>query len=126
MAETGPSLSSDVSAVAAVEGLRLRKNKDGYRGETIPIKQVLSEIQSVAKEKGWETEVFAEIETLQLLALRRTTDAPRGRVYISAGIHGDEPAGPLAMRDLLRKDNWPKDIDVWLCPCLNPVGIALN
>jgi murein peptide amidase A len=48
------------------------------------------------------------------------------RLYISTGIHGDEPAGPLAARRLLEEDAWPPGWDIWLCPCLNPMGFALN
>ncbi len=48
------------------------------------------------------------------------------RVYISTGIHGDEPAGPLAALQLLQEDCWPKDAALWMCPCLNPTGFPLN
>jgi hypothetical protein len=51
-------------------------------------------------------------------------DAPR--LYISTGIHGDEPAGPLAARRLLQENAWPPGLDIWLCPCLNPAGFVLN
>lgn len=50
----------------------------------------------------------------------------RPRVYISAGIHGDEPASPLAAETLLRENIWPEGVDLWLCPCLNPEGFDLN
>ena len=61
-----------------------------------------------------------------------TAPAPSGpqpanpRVYLSAGIHGDEPAGPLAMRRLLQENRWPGGIDLWLCPCLNLTGFLIN
>ena len=46
------------------------------------------------------------------------------RVYLSAGIHGDEPAGPLALLELLR-DGFFTDDNHWLiCPALNPTGLA--
>ncbi len=48
------------------------------------------------------------------------------RVYLSTGIHGDEPAGPLAVRRLLQENRWPEDLGLWLCPCLNPSGFPLN
>jgi hypothetical protein len=48
------------------------------------------------------------------------------RAYISAGIHGDEPAGPLAVLQLLREDLWPAALDLCLCPCLNPTGFPFN
>ena len=48
------------------------------------------------------------------------------RIYISTGIHGDEPAGPLAARLLLQENAWPPGLELRLCPCLNPTGFALN
>jgi len=57
---------------------------------------------------------------------REAASDPRHRVYISAGIHGDEPAGPLAVRQLLQENAWPSGLDLWLCPCLNPTGFAAN
>jgi succinylglutamate desuccinylase/aspartoacylase family protein len=48
------------------------------------------------------------------------------RIYISAGIHGDEPAGPLAALKLLQENQWPENLDLWFCPCLNPLGFAAN
>src|SRR6185437_11717106 len=53
-------------------------------------------------------------------------EARNFRVYISTGIHGDEPAGPLAALRLLRENQWPPNLDLWFCPCLNPLGFALN
>jgi murein peptide amidase A len=63
---------------------------------------------------------------VELLALRRNVPAARHRIYISTGIHGDEPAGPLAVRELLKENGWPADADIWLCPCLNPTGFPLS
>ncbi len=54
------------------------------------------------------------------------SDEGGSRVYISTGIHGDEPAGPLAVRQLLQENQWPEGLDLWLCPCLNPTGFALT
>jgi murein peptide amidase A len=43
-------------------------------------------------------------------------------VYLSAGIHGDEPAGPLALIRLIEEDRWP-DVSLRIVPCLNPAGM---
>jgi protein MpaA len=50
--------------------------------------------------------------------------APGFRVYLSAGIHGDEPAGPLALLDLMVGNFFTPDIDWTICPALNPTGLA--
>jgi hypothetical protein len=62
---------------------------------------------------------------LDLFALRRR-GAGAGGFYLSAGIHADEPAGPVAVLELLRRDRWPADLSFWICPCLNPGGFPLS
>lgn len=107
---------------------RLGKNLGKYLGETINIGAVLGEARSLAEKHGWKREVFYQVEGFELAGLhlpRRDKKRPR-RIYISTGIHGDEPAGPLAAVKLLRDNRWPEDAEVWLCPCLNPVGFILN
>lgn len=110
---------------------RLGRNHGKYHGETIDIQAVLHDIEAAAKEHSWSLEVFFERDGFRWLALGRET-GPRvesqspARTYLSAGIHGDEPAGPLAMLRLLRENRWPAGLDVTLCPCLNPSGFALN
>jgi hypothetical protein len=44
-------------------------------------------------------------------------------VYVSAGIHGDEPAGPLAMLELLREGVFDERFCWALVPMLNPDGL---
>jgi protein MpaA len=109
---------------------RLGKNLGGYLGETIDVRAVLRDVETAAQRHGWASEVFHATEGFKLLALHRqaksTATSTFRRIYISTGIHGDEPAGPLAALRLLREDIWPDQVEVWLCPCLNPSGFALN
>lgn len=106
---------------------RLGNNHDGYHGETIDIRAVLRDIESVAQQFGWTSETFHEKGDFRWLALRRSCLTPHAsRLYISTGIHGDEPAGPLAALRLLREAQWPANADVLLCPCLNPTGFVSN
>ena len=110
---------------------RLGKNNGGYCGETIDIQAVLRDIEEAAQQHGWSSETLLQTPELKLIALRRQalssrTSTSSPRTYISAGIHGDEPAGPLAVRQLLRDNRWPQNLDLWLCPCLNPTGFALS
>jgi len=48
------------------------------------------------------------------------------RVYVSAGIHGDEPAPPLALLCLVRQPGIFQGLDVTLFPILNPEGLAVG
>ena len=69
-------------------------------------------------------EMYGEIHGHPLLAFTRRTRGPRPRVYLSAGIHGDEPAPPLALLELM-KAGFFDDRCVWfVCPLLNPTGFT--
>lgn len=107
---------------------RLGKNAGGYFGETIDIRAVLAEAETAAARLAWKREIFHENSGFKWSALRRPSRNAAGtlRFYISAGIHGDEPAGPLAVLRLLLEDKWPADADITLIPCLNPIGFTLN
>lgn len=98
---------------------RLGQNIGGYHGETIDIQRVLQEIGRAAAGKNW-------VRDADFPAWRRPHPSARVNIYISTGMHGDEPAGPLAGLRLLEEDQWPGDAALWLCPCLNPTGFPLN
>ncbi len=118
---------------------RLRKNIGGYFGETIDITAVIADCIEAARAHGWTIEEVPVAGKPPLLAfskdldgcaslLKPGTSAPAiaPLVYLSSGIHGDEPAGPLAMRQLLRDNAWPAGIRLRLFPCLNVAGFVLN
>lgn len=99
--------------------IRLGKNKGAYLGEAIDIQKVLGELEAAAVKNGWTRDP-------DFLAYKRLVSEPRKRLYISTGIHGDEPAGPLAGLRLVEDNRWPADVSLWLCPCLNLTGFPLN
>lgn len=110
----------------STQSQRPGRNLGGYFGECIDIRAVVEEVRIAATQHGWNIETLAAREGVELLALRRAVREPSQRLYISTGIHGDEPAGPLAALELLRANDWPECADIWLCPCLNPTGFPLN
>ncbi len=108
---------------------RLGKNHGGYHGETIDIHAVLRDIKAAGQQHGWTLETFGQQGQFELFALRRPAafiNHLTARIYLSTGIHGDEPAGPLAALRLLQENRWPEFVDLWFCPCLNPTGFTLN
>lgn len=105
---------------------RLGKNIGRYHGEGIDIEAYLNDVRRAAMAHGWRIEPFPVTGGPALFALTRMAARAEYRLYISTGIHGDEPAGPLAMRELLNLNQWPDCADLWLCPCLNPTGFPLN
>jgi predicted deacylase len=106
----------------------LGRNANGYLGETIEIAAVLADCLAAGREHGWLVDTIHAAPKPDVVALRRParSEGETKRVYISTGIHGDEPAGPLAARQLLQEHRWPDTVSLWLCPCLNPAGFAVN
>ena len=114
---------------------KLGRNHGGYRGETIHLPTVLSDLSVAAARAGWTHEAIRAEDGIELAAWKRiqaeriqagSAQPHRTAVYLSGGIHGDEPAGPLALQQLIEADSWPNHLDLWLCPCLNPTGFPLN
>lgn len=108
---------------------RLGRNRNGYLGETIAIDDLLQAMLASARHHGWAITHLDAGPDLQLPILTRsprTASDSAPRLYASAGIHGDEPAGPLAMHQLIAENAFPTDAAIWLCPCLNPSGFRRN
>ncbi|MDD2764657.1 MAG: M14 family metallocarboxypeptidase [Opitutaceae bacterium] len=72
---------------------------------------------------GFQIETFGEISGVPLLALTKPAPGRQPRFYLSAGIHGDEPAPPQALLHLLREQFFDARGSWYLCPLLNPAGM---
>ena len=80
---------------------------------------------AAARAGGFHVDRFGLVRGYPLLAL--TKPAPtdgRPSVYLSAGIHGDEPASPLALLRLLEAGTFDARASWTLFPLLNPTGLA--
>ena len=102
-------------------------NQGGYCGERTDTEPLLREIREIARNSGWHEEILLpgsdrELVCLSRRAAKRNSVAPA--FYLSAGIHGDEPAGPRALLRLFQMEAWPTTSNLWICPCLNPTGCA--
>lgn len=90
----------------------------------IDVEEYLKGFASVARESGFSREVLAEVDGHEIPAfVRRFEGAPR--VYVSSGMHGDEPAGPLALKELLEDGLFETEIEWMLCPLMNPTGVSM-
>jgi murein peptide amidase A len=96
-----------------------------YLGRTIVAEPLLDDLRRAAKSSGFSVTTLAEIEGLPLMAFERRGEPGGASVYLSAGIHGDEPGGPLAVLELLGND-LAREITWTICPLLNPVGFRLG
>ena len=88
--------------------------------------QLVRRWRRVASVAGLRMQTFARKADYDLYWLQSKYLAARGGLYISAGIHGDEPAAPLAALRLIQENRWPETAEIILLPCLNPIGFTLN
>lgn len=79
---------------------------------------------TAAEKCGFGFEILLETEDGAITAWERKGDGPV--VYISAGMHGDEPAGPLALLEKMEAGWFSGDFHWLICPALNPGGLALG
>jgi len=62
---------------------------------------LLARFQSAGSKAGFRCETFGVAGGFPLIALTKRTAGRRPRIYLSAGIHGDEPAPPLTLLSLI-------------------------
>jgi protein MpaA len=103
---------------------RLGINKGRYHGEGIAVGEYLREFHEAAHAHGWASEKFATIAGYDLHGYHRGQKKAARAIYISTGIHGDEPAGAVALRRAVEENRWPADTHLILCPCINPTGLV--
>jgi predicted deacylase len=85
---------------------------------------LVSRLEKAGAKAGFRSEVFGEVGGFPLLALTKRTAGIRPRIYLSAGIHGDEPATSLALLSLIESGDLDGRATWFLCPLLNPTGLA--
>jgi hypothetical protein len=103
---------------------RLGINKGRYHGEGLEVGEYLRGFHAAALARGWRAEKWGTIGEYELHGYWRGDEKARRTIYISAGMHGDEPAGAVALRRCVEEDRWPDDTRLILCPCINPTGLA--
>ncbi|WP_309385569.1 M14 family metallopeptidase [Cerasicoccus frondis] len=82
---------------------------------------------TLANKNGWLCQTMPAVQgyARPWFQLPATTENPL-RLYISAGIHGDEPASSYAALKLLDHPNWFAGCEVYLFPLLNPLGMEMG
>ena len=79
-------------------------------------------LETAARAAGFRIERYGEMAGCPLLAFTKRTPGPRPRIYLSAGIHGDEPAPPLALLEMIEAGVFDHRATWFICPLLNPAG----
>ncbi len=84
--------------------------------------EILKRLVRAAKTVGFSHRTYGTTATSDLIVLERPgkTDGPR--IYVSTGIHGDEPAGPESIFSLLEDSVCLPNANWTLFPLLNPEG----
>jgi len=93
-------------------------------GDFFDLPNFLAEISTAAAGQGFTAEILLETEDGPIIAWERGGETPP--IYLSAGIHGDEPAGPLAALKLMKEGAFPLNRHCMICPALNPAGLVLK
>jgi hypothetical protein len=81
---------------------------------------------AAARRHGFKAETYGEINGHPLNAYTKRSAGLRPRIYVSTGMHGDEPAPPLALLRLVEAGFFDDRCTWFLCPLLNPTGFALH
>jgi murein peptide amidase A len=92
------------------------------------------DVEESARAGGWTIRHLSPTASGARPWLQRVAPAGRAtstgagvpRVYLSAGIHGNEISGPLALIEMLRQPDFFAAFDVTIFPMLNPDGLAKN
>lgn len=85
----------------------------------------LADWQDAATARGFHTESLLDKDGYPIWASSKG-DPTKPTVYLSSGVHGDEPAGPQALLALLREDFFDDRFHWLICPALNPTGLQRN
>jgi hypothetical protein len=86
--------------------------------------ELAARLEIAGRAAGFRVEKFGETDGCPLHALTKRTPGPRPRIYLSAGIHGDELAPPLALLAMIEAGVFDTRATWFLCPLLNPAGLA--
>jgi predicted deacylase len=85
---------------------------------------LVARLEAAGPKAGFKCEAFGSTGILPLIAMTRRTGGPKPRIYLSAGIHGDEPAPPLALLSMLEAGEFDGRATWFICPLLNPDGFV--
>jgi len=85
-------------------------------------RELVGRFEVTSRAQGFRVERYGELAGCPLIALTKRTAGPRPRLYFSSGIHGDEPAPPLALLEMLEVGVFDARANWLICPMLNPSG----
>ena len=95
---------------------------------TLPLDpaEFLPRFDAAAGSAGFTRRPYGTIAGHPLNAYTKRTAGRRPRIYLSTGMHGDEPAPPWALLRLLEAGTFDGQATWFLCPLLNPTGFGMQ
>ena len=84
----------------------------------------LERLKDAARRAGFTYSCYGTVGDTALPVLERIHGNGAPEIYVSAGVHGDEPAGPMAVLDLLRRKALPETANLVVFPLVNPAGLV--
>ena len=90
----------------------------------INAKELLAKLKTTAAENDFTVDVFGNVEEYEMVMFKKINGEDKSNIYISAGMHGDEPAPVLAILEMIRNNSFNNDYNWYIFPLVSP--IALN
>ena len=87
------------------------------------VRQLIRNLDRALMEAGAERELLSRVEGFPIYAYSLIKEQSERTVYLSSGMHGDEPAGPLALLELVNSGLLAEACSWRICPILNPTGL---
>ena len=88
------------------------------------VMELINQCDRAMLDAGAERELLCEVEGFPIYAYSLLREDSERTVYLSSGMHGDEPAGPAALLDLVLEGLLAESCSWYICPVLNPTGLA--
>lgn len=104
---------------------RERGRADSPAEELFSVPEYLREVRRSAILSKFEVTSLVEANGFDLPVLSRGLGSDRV-LYLSSGVHGDEPAGPLAIQQALHNNLFSESFGWVIFPVLNPTGLVLG
>ena len=92
--------------------------------EGLNLEKFYPAIERAARGAAFKIDRMHGHPTTPLLALIRISERGAPVIYLSAGIHGDETAGPVSLLRLIEEGSFVEDASWYLFPLLNPEGAS--
>lgn len=93
----------------------------------IKLKNLHQKLLQLAEKNHFITENIYQGHPVDIVAFTKRSSTPNApTVYLSTGIHGDEPAGPFTIARLLEDSFFDDSINWYIIPILNPSGLELG